>query len=88
MEVLNPLLSRRFPPPSRNPRIHQEQALQAGGHRFDPGTLHHPRSRCAGGIGLLAVVVALDARRHMDARSIVLWGTLYVIFVAYVVATK
>jgi hypothetical protein len=40
MEVLNPLLSRRFPPPSHLPPIHREQALQAGGHRFDPGTLH------------------------------------------------
>jgi hypothetical protein len=43
MEVLNPLLGRLFRPQSPLRRIQCEQALQAGGRRFDPGTLHYTK---------------------------------------------
>jgi Ca2+/Na+ antiporter len=42
---------------------------------------------CLALAGGLVAIITLQIRRRFSARAIVLWATLYVIFVAYVVAT-
>jgi hypothetical protein len=45
-------------------------ALQAGGHRFDPRTLHVPQTRTETRITSLELGIALTSRRQLDARMI------------------
>jgi cation:H+ antiporter len=42
---------------------------------------------CLALAGGLVAIITLQIRRRFSPRAIVLWATLYVIFVAYVVAT-
>jgi hypothetical protein len=44
--------------------------LQAGGRRFEPGTLHLSPTRTASRPPLLAAGIALTSRRHLSARTI------------------